>query len=240
VRGFDEGSDEYDEAVEERANGIKKGQEAIGQYFIWMDYTSLRQCKSGDFDPAAVVELVGEIKTVVALFDQNHSVVKRTFCVLELFAAHLGGVEFIVHCGNLGGTKQLLAKEPINTRNAACRDPDSKAKIDDYIRSELAGGFGELNVTVTEAIMDSLAKTYVTGVDYFGKDGHVRSNLIRDGYEGGFGNAENRSKKERQTVYTTRTGQIYHFDEECGRGDLFSVELWEAEAGNRGPCTRCA
>jgi hypothetical protein len=240
----------------------------VEQYFVWLDYTSLRQAikgsagpgggvrTTGDFHPEAVVELIGEIKDMVVLLDKEHSATQRTFCVLEMYAAAKHQVDIFVQCDTCATTKRSLIRDPIDSAQATTQDPDDAELIREYIRTltpdDPESGFGELNMKVTEAILQSLGRDYSSGADPFDLDLKVRNSMKRHGIA-----EEPQGTKETQMAYTTGTGNLYHLDRDCAgsRGRVVAVELWylklhgETAANSssvrvqkcaRKPCSKCA
>ena len=53
---------------------------------IWIDYTSLRQ-NQNDFKAEEVIILVKEIQHFAASYDPDLEYTRRSFCVLEMYAA---------------------------------------------------------------------------------------------------------------------------------------------------------
>jgi hypothetical protein len=240
----------------------------VGQYFVWLDYTSLRQAikgstkpeggvrTTGDFHPDAVVELIGEIKDMVVLLDKEHSATHRTFCVLEMYAAAKHQMDIFVQCETCATTKRALIGDPIDSAHATTGDPEDAELIRKYIRTlnpdNPESGFGELNMKVTEAILQSLGRDYSSGADPFDLDLQVRNNMKRHGIA-----EEPQGTKETQMAYTTGTGGLYHLDRDCAgnRGHVVAVELWYLKLHGdiaahsssvrvkkcvRKPCSKCA
>ena len=66
----------YGETVAEKENHI----------FFWLDYFSLRQC-TNDFDVHMILAVIKKIGCLVASIDSEHLYTKRSFCILEAYAA---------------------------------------------------------------------------------------------------------------------------------------------------------
>lgn len=121
--------------------------------FFWVDYFSLRQAQS-DFNPAAVVELVRDIGTVVACIDKGMIYPTRTFCVLELYAAVAGGAKLVCHTEKSRPKVEVqLADKPVKSQAASTRDAEDKKMIDDYIISSV--GFAKMDELVSSSITSS-------------------------------------------------------------------------------------
>jgi competence ComEA-like helix-hairpin-helix protein len=238
----DKGGVEAVAAVLRRA--AKDTQSSLGSYYVWMDYSSLRQCQS-DFKPELVVSLIDKIGRdgglVVGLFDGNHAIMKRSFCVLEVYATQLARAEFAIHI-DAGSTcaKAALLSEPIDSSQGETGDTNDKKKIDSWIEDNLAGGYGELNEAVTEAILDSFMDTLQTGHQLYFSEGdtEIRKNIRRQGYT----TKHRHTKVEERSAHTTRTGRLYHLEKDCSRsrGKVISVPLWQAVKARKRPCEVCA
>ena len=134
--------------------------------FIWLDYFSLRQAQTGDFDSSAVIELMRGMVAFVACIDPHLEYTQRSFCVLEVFAALSGGVG--ITCYSPGEwydvvrhkMEDRLAKDPIRSEWAQTRDPADKCKIDEYVRERV--GFRELDRAVTKGILEASSIDDVT------------------------------------------------------------------------------
>ena len=121
--------------------------------FFWVDYFVLRQAQSGDFNAAAVVVLIKDINRVVACIDKEMNYVKRSFRILELYAAVAApNAQLICHSKrNRSGIGQCLNDSPPNSCDASTRDIEDKNVIDDYIRSSI--GFSAMDEVVTSSIL---------------------------------------------------------------------------------------
>merc|ERR1712196_496730 len=65
------------------------------QRFLWIDLFCLRQCLA-DFTPNAVVELIRDTGCFAAMIDWKWTYVKRSFCIIELYAAVLGDCKLAI------------------------------------------------------------------------------------------------------------------------------------------------
>lgn len=130
--------------------------------FLWLDYTSLRACKS-EFKAVTVIELVKEIGTVYALIDRNLGFMRRTWCVFELYAAIAGKASLTcsIDGNSRNDTERTLATNPVRAKEASTLKAEDKQKIDGFIRA-LSGGFKGFDRTVTKA----LAKDNTSVVNY--------------------------------------------------------------------------
>jgi hypothetical protein len=62
--------------------------------YWWIDYFSLRQCQQ-DFKPEQVVMLIKEIGKTVAEIDLELVYLRRSFCILEVYATLAGGARLL-------------------------------------------------------------------------------------------------------------------------------------------------
>jgi len=66
-----------------------------GPLFFWLDYFCLRQlCR--DFEPQKIVQLVAEIPVFGMCIDKHGEYLKRSFCVLEAYAAVAGRADVYI------------------------------------------------------------------------------------------------------------------------------------------------
>merc|ERR1712224_164499 len=96
-----------------------------GRRFLWTDYLSLRQGKSGDFHPQAIVELMTNVETLVADVDRDKAYVGRSFCMLEVFAAVLSKRRITSI-----GLKFGESPPQVKSHAATTRYPEDKQLID--------------------------------------------------------------------------------------------------------------
>jgi hypothetical protein len=131
----------------ERSSGL-----ATSKHFFWLDYFCLRQLQS-DFKLRAVIALVGEIgKTIAAVTGEY---LRRSFCVLELFATAKCENAQLVVAQDVGDTldqARVYCTEKLGAELAETRNPEDKEKIDDFIKREIPGQFDELDVVCRDAI----------------------------------------------------------------------------------------
>jgi hypothetical protein len=119
--------------------------------FFWLDYTSLRQCQS-DFNISVTVMLIKEIGLLIACVDQQLEYTRRSFCVLELFAAVDSSSQLICHSNLLrNDMEHSLAKRPIDTARADSRSREDKGVIDSFIVNSV--GFEQLDGIVSKALV---------------------------------------------------------------------------------------
>jgi hypothetical protein len=126
------------------------------QYW-WLDYFSLRQCVN-DFQTTQVVALVKQIGTTIAEIDFDFNYLRRSFCILELYATLVGGGRLV--CKTTPSFTVNFAGRSVDAAEASTRRPADKALIDSFIETEIAGGFEEFNRVVTAAAMSSAKKTW--------------------------------------------------------------------------------
>jgi hypothetical protein len=155
--------------------------------FLWVDYFCLRQCQP-DFTPQIVCKLIKEIGTLATLIGfsiyfppmcalriENAQFawapyLERSFCILELYAAVIGGAEMICNSGwKPADVQKLLEKSkpdeswpwaaywrgPIDSKAASTRRTEDKELIDQFITDSI--GFEQLNKLITEALCDNSA-----------------------------------------------------------------------------------
>jgi hypothetical protein len=108
---------------------------AAEQYW-WIDYFSLRQCVN-DFKTKQVIILISEIGTTVAEVDEDLQYLRRSFCILELYATVAGNAHLLCVTAPNGqeDMEKLLAEEPIDSEAAQTRRAVDKETIDEYIRT---------------------------------------------------------------------------------------------------------
>jgi hypothetical protein len=122
-----------------------------GEQFFWLDYTSLRQCQN-DFEPKQVVALVQEIGLTIAEIDEDVEYLKRSFCILELYATFAGGAQLLCQMNHMRAILMEHGPQLVDARAAATRSIQDKQLIDGFIESEI--GFETFNRTVAEAVAD--------------------------------------------------------------------------------------
>jgi hypothetical protein len=124
------------------------------ELFCWLDYFSLRQ-NVNDFCVDAVVSLIKDIGTTVAEVDHFElAYLKRSFCILELFATVDGGAKLLcqTECFR-SDMADYLAGDPVSSKNAVTRRKEDKEAIDGFICSAM--GFEAFDKTVHDAILAS-------------------------------------------------------------------------------------
>jgi hypothetical protein len=125
--------------------------------YWWIDYFSLRQCKQ-DFKPEQVVMLIKEIGKTVAEIDRELVYLRRSFCILEVYATLAGNSQLLCTLDQrakdlrrrLGEEEQDEEEgpaQPVSTISASTRDPADKELIDRYIVSTI--GFERMDIALT-------------------------------------------------------------------------------------------
>lgn len=116
-----------------------KGGEAT---YIWTDYFCLRQNRQ-DFNPEVVIEAVHRIGKLVACMDAERTYLKRSFCLMESFAAvmEMGKCEYECVIHHMRGKHEAIC-----CKDASTRDPADKKKIDAFIE-------GTVGFTMLDSIM---------------------------------------------------------------------------------------
>ena len=117
--------------------------------FIWCDYVCLRQARQGDFRIPAVIECVHLAGAVVACIDVEMEYAARSFCLVESFAAVVGGCRY--QCVSYA-TREVLASRPVNSRTASTRWQEEKIVIDTLIAETI--GFERLDAVIGAAIRE--------------------------------------------------------------------------------------
>jgi hypothetical protein len=92
-----------------------------------LDYFSLRQ-NVNDFCVDAVVSLIKDIGTTVAEVDHFElAYLKRSFCILELFATADGGAKLLCQTECSRSTMaDYLTGDPVSSKHAATRRKEDK------------------------------------------------------------------------------------------------------------------
>jgi tetratricopeptide (TPR) repeat protein len=134
---------------------------------FFVDYFNIRQCTKNDFATDRLVDAIDTIgSTVVELgadFRDESALLKRVFCVLELFATVKTKGKLLV-CGpaleDATTTKELAAmageaecKEVMDSRSSRTRSAEAEAEIKTYIKRTI--GFNRLDRVVLGAILAS-------------------------------------------------------------------------------------
>lgn len=137
---------------------------------MWIDAFCLRQCASGEFNPAEVVALIGQIGKTAINMDKKHTYPARSFCLLELYATvksgqdKSGGHEMMVREPNyykdvplccLKMTEASVPKETVDAAAAQSRDPKDKELIDEFIRTNVDGGFATVNQIMEREVAEA-------------------------------------------------------------------------------------
>jgi len=132
--------------------------------FLWLDYFSLRHARS-DFEPYAMVNLIREIGFMVATIDAKLEYFKRSFCLLEFYAASTSDVTLITDIKlNREELGDLLKTSSIRSAEAETRDVDDKALIDGFILSGIPGGFAELDRIATSRLLSDARHAGYSGL----------------------------------------------------------------------------
>lgn len=124
--------------------------------FIWCDIVNLRQCQS-DFKVKCVIESVHCAGTLVASIDQALAYPKRSFCLVESFAAIVGGCTYKCVAYT---SKNMLARDPVASQKAETRSKEAKEKIDQLIEETIS--FSALDAVMMDCIECGLASEMVT------------------------------------------------------------------------------
>jgi hypothetical protein len=133
--------------------------------FWWLDYFCLRQCVD-DFKTDQMIVLVRDIGLTVAEIDDKPVLglepleyLRRSFCILELYATIDGGAELVCHLelGHGNDIRGNLRERPVDSQRATTRNAKHKAQIDDFI-ADMDGGFGRMDSIVADAILSSAAR----------------------------------------------------------------------------------
>ena len=100
-----------------------------------------------------MVRLIKSIGTLVARVDGNLEYTRRSFCVLELYAAATARINLICQpeFASVVPMEHSLAQTPVNSAAATTRRAEDKAKIDAFIRASI--GFEQLDAVVTQQII---------------------------------------------------------------------------------------
>jgi len=139
--------------------------------FYWLDYFCLRQCRS-DFDVDCTIELIKDIGKVVSAIDSNFEYIKRSFCILELYAAVQGNSNLMclnsvtsskydmcqilaVDRAEATGRNQKFWVGPIKVEAAQTGREQDKNMIDGFLQ-QLPGGFTYVNKVVIDALFEPL------------------------------------------------------------------------------------
>jgi hypothetical protein len=128
---------------------------------IWLDYSSLRQCRS-DFKIPTTISLIRDIGLTMVSLDPERAYLQRSFCILESYATVATEGQLFVQddrshtparcwciacvcCCNCRVREQCCVHTSVEVDSVAaqCRRPSDKAVIDGYIASDV--GFTLLN-----------------------------------------------------------------------------------------------
>jgi hypothetical protein len=155
--------------------------ELDGLPYWWIDYFSLRQCVN-DFKPTQVDALVGQIGLLVAEIDSSLLYLRRSFCILELYAALSGDAQ--IYCefdiGTASNIESMLTAQPLRAKDASTRRPKDKELIDEFIRENLGDEefgidpFQEFDECITDAMLEDAAvqkERFIDGL--YGADGFM-------------------------------------------------------------------
>jgi hypothetical protein len=94
----------------------------------------------------------------VAEIDFDFSYLKRSFCILELYAALVSHGQLI--CKTTPSFTVYFAGNKVNSAEASTRRPEDKALIDGFIVAEVSGGFEEFDRVVKDAAMASAKESW--------------------------------------------------------------------------------
>jgi hypothetical protein len=125
--------------------------EEEGQFF-WMDYFCLRQCQN-DFKNAHVIGLIKQIGLTVAEIDNTLEYLRRSFCILELYATI--AAESTLLCQTHLDAEEMeeqLTADPVNSKAAQTRSAEHKIQIDRYIEGSI--GFQAVDEAVHRAALE--------------------------------------------------------------------------------------
>jgi hypothetical protein len=140
------------------ANGTFNKSLSLASSYLWMDYTSLRQCQK-DFKPKIVVQLIKEIGTVLCLMDSELRIMQRSFCVLELFAATEDEQTKLVCQTNQGIRSRVehkLAENPVRSKKAKAHNEEDTMRVLQFFEKS-PGGCKQVDEAVTKAMVQSAA-----------------------------------------------------------------------------------
>jgi len=115
--------------------------------FIWCDYLSLRQAEANDFKIDSIIEGIHLAGRLVACIDAELVYPDRSFCLVEAFAAVVGGCQLdcVAYVDPV-----VLEQKPVRSKDAQTRDSDDKKAIDDLIEDTV--GFQRLDEVITDCI----------------------------------------------------------------------------------------
>ena len=103
-----------------------------------------------------MIALIRDIGTVVVNLDPRLKYARRSFCILEVYAAIDGGAKLVVYtAGWRAWVEHRLALHPIDSAASNTRNIENKEKIDRFIMNTM--GFEELDCAVTKAILASFS-----------------------------------------------------------------------------------
>lgn len=133
----------------------------------WVDYCVLRQCQK-DFDIDRVQDIIGRIGCTLVELDNDLSYLKRSFCILEIYATVNEGADLLCFPrGLIDRSAELFqanriakinrAAEQIDAEQATTRALEDKQVIDGFIQNTI--GFEKLNDIVGGAIKNGLARS---------------------------------------------------------------------------------
>jgi hypothetical protein len=132
--------------------------------FWWTDYFSLRQCQN-DFKTHQVIALVRHIGMTLAEIDSELSYLRRSFCILELYATIVGGAKLLCKGEYVPEIlSEKLSEQPISAKAAETRRLQDKELIDEFISSSI--GFAEFDRVVTDAAIAGAQTAYDAGMDW--------------------------------------------------------------------------
>lgn len=124
---------------------------------IWIDFFVLRQCQH-DFEVQRIRDVIREIGHTLVEMDENVTYLSRSFCVFEVFASVEGEAEINVWCSEMSRKRNKRAVMdkivaiPVKIEDAKARDPEDKARIDEFITESV--GFETLDAEVAQAIAE--------------------------------------------------------------------------------------
>jgi len=127
--------------------------------FFWVDYFSLRQGQSEDFDADAVMEVIPRIGTVVAQMGdiKRTEYLSRTFCLFEIYAAIGSDAQLLFYSGNRKEeAEDKFLREPISLAVAEAWKRADKEAIDSFLGSTV--GFETVNRAIMESIQRMLPR----------------------------------------------------------------------------------
>jgi hypothetical protein len=164
-----------------KTGGVRNGTQKLWQIvdspnaFVWLDYFCLRQAGKGDFKVEAVVDLIAMTGTMVAEIKgagkEGYGYLKRSFCMLEVYAAMKGKVTLMIDTDVLDNTTldKELQLNPIDCMAAQTRKASDKTMIDDFIKNDI--GIAEMNKAIASAVRGgTMAGNLIVAAEWIQKE----------------------------------------------------------------------